>query len=137
MYVCVQRKRFYKVAIHSRVLVSSLLPFPPRPAAWLCARGCAPCAVTASTKCDLLKFHPFGLSPVGWRWASLLGLLFREQNETQQPQGGQGGRFGLRGLGRGGGLNVLTTLISRGEQNTAFFSPCTGFHHVVLYKVDF
>lgn len=58
MYVCVQRKRFYKVAIHSRVLVSSLLPFPPRPAAWLCARGRAPCTVTASTKCDLLKFHP-------------------------------------------------------------------------------
>lgn len=71
----------------------------------------------------IAQIPPFGLSPVGWRWALLLGLLFREQNETQQPQGGQGDRFGLRGLGRGDGLNVLTTLTSRGEQNTALFFP--------------
>lgn len=40
MYVCVQRKRFYKVAIHSRVLVSSLLPFPRGQ-----QRGCVPVVV--------------------------------------------------------------------------------------------
>lgn len=70
---------------------------------------------------------PLGLSPLSWRWALLLRPCFREQNETQQPQGGQGNRFGLRGLVGGAGLNVVDTLISGGEQNTALVFPLYWF----------